>query len=115
MAGRRNHAVGALPALQPGILLDPVNGKIAGMAEDRKHRTVAEEVDCVIAPLPGRDFAAIEAEDSVKLAPAEGHLACGDGRAQLAPAKRAGFDFADVHTAPPLSLELHDRAGRKRP
>ncbi|HXD14363.1 MAG TPA: hypothetical protein VNU65_09305, partial [Xanthobacteraceae bacterium] len=48
-------------------------------------------------------------ENAVKLAPAESNLACGDGRAQLAPAKHARFSFAECHAAPPVSLKLHGR------
>ena len=77
----RNDAVGALPAAEPRILLDPVNGEFAGPAENRKHRAVFEEIDGVIAPFARGDFAPVKTENAVKLSPAEGDLACGGGRA----------------------------------
>jgi hypothetical protein len=113
-AGRGNHAVGALTALEPRIFLDAVDRDLAGMTKHRKHRAVVEEINCVIAPLAGRDLAAIETKNAIKFAPAEGNLA-GAGGTQLAPApgppvalaamgtpQHARFDFAGDHAAPPF-------------
>ncbi len=80
MAGGRNHAIGALPAAEFWIFLDAVDRHFRGAAENRKHRAVLEEIDGVIAPLAGGDFAAVEPQNAVELAPAEGYLACGGGR-----------------------------------
>src|SRR5262245_28490356 len=120
--GCRDDAVGALPARQAGILFDPVNRKFGGAAEDRKDGAIFEEIDGVIAPFTGRNLAAVETENAIKLAAVERHLACGGGRAHLAPAPRARLDFAEVHAAPPLpeapcmeaSPAFHDRAGAMR-
>src|SRR5271170_2728915 len=109
VTGRRDYAVGALPASKPRILLDAINGEFAGAAENGEHSPVLEKIDGVITPLAGGDLAAVKAENAVKLAPAEGDLACGGGRAQLAPAKHARFSFAECHAAPPVSLKLHGR------
>ena len=121
MTGCRNDAVGALPALQARIFLDPVNGEFGGAAENGKHGAVFQKIDRVVPPFTGCDFAAVETENAVKLAPAESNFACGGGRAHLAPAPRARLDFADGHAAPPLSkllhgsfTTLHDRAGPMR-
>src|SRR5579885_1619428 len=107
VAGRRDHAVGALPPRQPRILLDAIDGELARAAENRKDRTVVQEIDGVIAPFAGGDLTAIKTQNTMKLAAAEGHFACGGGRTGLAPAPRARFDFAEFHTAPPLSLRFH--------
>src|SRR5581483_7524273 len=118
VSGRRDHAVGALPALQPRILLDAIERHFGGVAENRKHRAVFEEIDGVIAPLAGGDFAPIETENAIELAPGECHLAGGDGCAQkFAPTpghpiafdamgapQLAWFDFADIHPAPPWAV-----------
>src|SRR6185312_14513880 len=65
--GSGDHAVGALPARQPRILLDAVEGNFAGAAEDREHRLLPPEVDGVVAPLAVGDLAPIEIEDGVEL------------------------------------------------
>src|SRR5437016_6444250 len=72
---RRNHAVGTLPARQPRIFLDAIERHFGGATEDGKHRAVFEKINRVIAPLSGCDHAAIEAENAVELAAAEGDLA----------------------------------------
>src|SRR5580698_5644440 len=101
MAGGGNHAVGALAATQFWIFLDTVDRHFRGAAENRKHRTILEEIDGVIPPFAGSHFAAIEPKNAVELTPAESHFACGGGRALLAPAPRAWIGLADIHTAPP--------------
>src|SRR5580658_1925855 len=118
MARGRNHAVGALLASKARILLDTVNGKFGGAPEHGKYRAIFQEIDGVVAPFTRGDLAAVETENAVKLAPAEGYLGCGGGRAYLAPAPRARLDFAECHAAPPslrwklvsLKLHCHDRA-----
>src|SRR4051812_14562683 len=101
-ARRRDDAVRALPTRELRVLLDPVERDFGGAPEDRKHRTVSEKVDRVIAPLAGCDHAAIKAEDAVELAAAESDLP-GDGACSggLAPALLARIGFAESHAAPP--------------
>ena len=60
MASGRNHAIGALAAAEFRVLLDPVNRHLRGPAEHRKHGAIFEEIDCVITPFAGGDFAAVE-------------------------------------------------------
>jgi hypothetical protein len=109
VTGCRNHAIGTLPPSEARVLLDPVDGEFTSKAENGKHRAILEEIEGVITPLAGSDLTAVETENAVKLAPAKGNLASGGGRANLAPAPRARFDFAECHAAPPLSLKLHGR------
>ena len=78
-AGRRDHAVGALAARQLRILFDAVERDFAGAAEHRKHRAVSEEIDGVVAPFAGGDLAAVEIENAVEFAAAEGDLVDGGG------------------------------------
>ena len=78
-AGRRDHAIGALAARQLGIFFDAVDRDFRGAAEHREHRAVFQEVDGVIAPFAGGDLAAIEIENAVELAAAEGDLVAGAG------------------------------------
>src|SRR5271157_2916679 len=97
----RDDAVGALSTSKPRVFFDPVDGKFAGATENGKHRAISKEIDGVVTPFAGSDLAAVQIENSVTLAPAEGNLAGGGGRAYLAPAPLARFDFAECHTAPP--------------
>src|SRR6516165_5130792 len=97
VSGRRNHAIGALAARQSGTFLDAVDRNLAGAAEHGEDRAGLEEIDGVIAPLPGRDFTAVEPQEPVKLAAAECHFAGGDVRTMLVPAPRAWIDFAELH------------------
>src|SRR5262245_32383804 len=103
-AGGRDHAVGTLPARQPGMLLDTVDRNFGGAAEHREHRAVPQKIDGVVAPFAGGDLAAIEAENAVELAPVESHAAGGGERrvTRLAPMELARFSLAVAHAAPPL-------------
>src|SRR6202790_5482971 len=103
--GGRNHAEGPLAAAELWILLDAVDRHFRGAAENRKHRAVFEEIDGVITPFAGGDFASIEPQSAVKFAPAERHFAGGGVRTMLAPAPRAWIGIAEIHTAPPLLLD----------
>src|SRR4029077_10726271 len=110
-SGRRDHAVGALAARQPRILLDAIERHFGGAAEDGIHRAVLEKINRVIAPLAGCDHAAVEAENAVEFAPAEGNLPGDDGwNAGLAPAMLARIGFAERHAAPPWFAAADDRA-----
>src|SRR6185437_9864285 len=97
VSGGRNDAIGALAARQLGIFLDAVDRHFTGAAEHGENRSVFEEVDGVIAPLPSRDFAAIEPQEPIELAAAERHSVGGDVPTRLVPAPRAWIDFAEVH------------------
>ena len=106
-AGRRDHAIGALPAREARALFDAVDRDSAGPAKNGKHRAVFEEIDGVIAPLAGGDLAAIEAQDAVEFAPVECHSAGGgesNDTCGLAPVQLAWFDIAwpNGHGAPPF-------------
>src|SRR5712691_2485465 len=103
-AGRRDHAIGALPARELGMFFDAVDGNFGGAAEHREHRAVLQEIDRVIAPLAGGNHAAIKVQDTIELAAVEGHAACGGERRMargLAPVELARFDIAGTHAAPP--------------
>jgi len=98
-SGRRDHAVDALTTRQSWILFDSIDRHFRAAAEDGEHRAVLEEVDRVIAPLTGGDLAAIEGEETVELAPIEGHAARWDGgwgcyRFGPTPVILAGFNVA---------------------
>jgi hypothetical protein len=100
--GRRDHAVGALLAREPGILLDAIKRDFGRAAEHRKHRTVSEKIDRVIAPFAGCHHAPVKAEDAVEFAPAEGDFAGDAGLiVDRAPALLARVGFAESHAAPP--------------
>src|SRR5260370_19294659 len=77
-AGRRDHAIGPLPARKPRTLLDAVERHLAGAAEDRKDRAVLQEINGVVAPFAGRDLAAIEPEEAAELGPVESDLVSGE-------------------------------------
>src|SRR5262249_49465409 len=62
-----NHAIGALAAGKPRILLDAIEGNLAGVPEHGKYRLFAPEIDGVIAPFAGRDLAAADPENFVEL------------------------------------------------
>src|SRR3954452_16190534 len=64
--GGGDHAVGALLARQPRILLDAVDRHFGSAAENRKYRAVFQEVDGVVAPFAVGDHAAVEIEDAIK-------------------------------------------------
>src|SRR4029079_13238131 len=105
--GRRNHAIGTLSARQFRILFDAIERHFRGAAEQRENRAVFEEVDGVISPLAGCDFAPIQIENAIELAAAESHLTYGGGgRADrgTTPEELAGVNFAGTerHAAPPL-------------
>src|SRR5205823_2050744 len=97
VSGRRNDAVGALAARQPRIFLDAVDRDFTGAAEYRENRAVFEKVDGVIAPLAGRDLAAVKPQEPIELAAAESYFTGGDVRTMLVPAPRAWINFAEVH------------------
>src|SRR6516165_226212 len=97
MSGCRNNAVGALAARQPGIFLDAVDRNFTGAAEHGENRAIFQKIDGVIAPLAGRDLAAIKPQEPVKLAAAERYFTGGDVRTMLVPAPRAWIDFAEIH------------------
>src|SRR5688572_23450999 len=99
---RRDHAIGALLAREPRIFFDAVERHFGGAAENGKHRAVFQKINRIIAPLAGCDHAAIEAENTVEFAPAEGDLPGDDASTGLAPALLARFGFAEGHAAPPV-------------
>src|ERR1700681_2836961 len=109
-AGRGDDAVDALAARETGIFLDAVDRHFGGAAEDRKHRAVLQKVDGVITPLAGGDFAAVEAENAVEFATIESHSGRGGGGdVCAAPGNLAWVNFAEGHTAPPLTVTRHNR------
>src|SRR4051794_26125696 len=65
-AGGGDHAVGALLARQPRILLDAVDRHFGSAAEDREHRAVFQEIDRVVTPFAVGDHASIEIEDTIE-------------------------------------------------
>src|SRR3954465_10736194 len=58
--GRGDHAVHALLAREPRILLDAIDRDFGGAAEYREHRTLPEEVDGIVAPFAVGDHPAIQ-------------------------------------------------------
>jgi len=105
--GGGDDAVGALPARELRTFLDAVDWNFRCAAKDGEHRAVLEKIDGVIPPFTGRDLAAVEAENTVELAPVERHAACGgEGRRARrgAPVKLARFDIAVAHAAPPFTV-----------
>src|SRR5262249_51879563 len=102
--GRGDDAVGALPARELWTFLDTVNWNFRSAAEHGKYRAVLQEIDRVIAPFAGGNFATIEAENAVELAPVEGHSGWGgEGRSSggFAPVELARLSIAVAHSAPP--------------
>ena len=73
--------IGALAARQFRIFFDAVERHFRCAAEHRKHRTVFQEIDGVIAPFAGGDLAAVKIENAVEFAAAEGDLVHGGGAA----------------------------------
>ena len=71
------HHVLALLVPELGVLLNHVERPLGGALVDREQRPVLEEIDGVIAPLASGDFASIQIEDAVELAPVEGNSVCG--------------------------------------
>ena len=49
-----------------GCFLDPIKRHFAGPTKDRKHRLVAIEVDGVVTPLAGCDFAAVKRQNFIE-------------------------------------------------
>src|ERR1700684_3700724 len=88
MAGGRNDAIGALPAAETGVFLDAVDRHFRSAAENRKHRAIFEEIDGVITPLAGGDFASVEPQDAVQFASAKGYLSGGGGSRGFSPPLR---------------------------
>src|SRR5262249_50719710 len=102
--GRGDHAVGALSTRELRTFLDAVDGNFRGAAEHGKYRAVLQEIDRVITPFAGGNFATIEAENVVELAPVEGHSDWGGkGRSSggFAPLELARLSIAVAHSAPP--------------
>src|SRR6201987_4722790 len=110
VSGRRNNAVGAMAARQLGIFFDAVDRNFAGAAEHRENRAIFEEIDGVIAPLAGRNLAAIKPQEPVELAAAERHFVSGDARTMLVPAPRAWIDFAEIHGGASCLIEPDPQA-----
>src|SRR5262245_53519541 len=101
-AGCRDHAVDALLARQPRILLDTVDRHLGRAPEDREHRAIFQEVDRIVAPFAGSDHPPIESENAVQLTAVECNLAGDAGLAVTrAPARLARIGFAEAHAAPP--------------
>src|SRR5436190_22371618 len=105
-AGRRDHAVHALLAREPRILLDPVNRNLGSAAEYRKHRTVLQKVDGVVAPFAVGDHAPIQIEDTVEFETIERdpiwRLRCSGGARHCAGLAWIGVLRYGAHGAPPV-------------
>jgi hypothetical protein len=71
---RRDHAVSSLPAFQFWILFDAINRHFGRATEHRKNSPVFQKIDGVVAPFASGNFAAIEVENAIEFAAAEGHL-----------------------------------------
>ena len=110
VAGRGDHAIGALAAREFGMFLDPVDRKFGGAPENGKHRAVLQEINRVIAPLAVGDLASIETQDAIEFAPFEGDLIEGGGGRTAdrgrAPAELARVTVAEAHAAPPFMTIL---------
>jgi len=105
--GCGDHAVGALPSLQPWILFDAVDRNLGAAPEDREHGPILKKIDGLVTPFTGGDHTPIEAQDAVKFTSGEGYSVIG-GEGQnpvchFAPAGLAWIDFAGAkaHAAPP--------------
>src|SRR5262245_10980868 len=107
-AGRRTHAIGALPARELRAFLDAIDRNFGGAAEHGKHRAVLQKINGIVTPFAGGDLTAIEAENAVELAPVESHSAYGDeGRSRsLAPMQLARLSIAAAHSAPPFGRSM---------
>src|SRR4051812_22124900 len=64
--GRCYHAVHALLAREPRIFLDAIDRHFRGAAEYRKHRTVLQEVDGIVAPLAIGDHAPVQIQNTIE-------------------------------------------------
>ncbi|RZK00190.1 MAG: DUF4328 domain-containing protein [Novosphingobium sp.] len=76
LAEQRPHA---LLGAQRGTLLDPRLRTLGSATEGREARRVAIEVHRIVAPLAGRDHAAVEVENALQLDPIETDLQLGKG------------------------------------
>src|SRR3546814_6645935 len=64
----------ALTAPQGGAFFDAIFGAFGGAAKGREDRGVAVEVHRIIAPMPGRDHAAVKVEDAPEFGALEAGL-----------------------------------------
>ena len=62
------------------VLLDAVDRHFRSAPEHREHRAILEEIDRIITPFPGGDFAAVKPENAIELPAVKGYFACGSGR-----------------------------------
>src|SRR6185295_8943436 len=96
----RNDRICALSPTKCCILFDAIERHFGRPPENRKHRAVLQEGDCIIAPLAGCDFSSIQFEDSHQLTTIESYLGrrFRTGRlgrsASSASRKRYWFDIA---------------------
>ena len=67
-AALADHCPLALTPGQGGALFNAVEGLFRGAAEDAEDTGLGLAVDGIVTPLPGRDHAAIEAENTGQLA-----------------------------------------------
>src|SRR5262249_61482594 len=109
MPGRRDDAVGALASAKFRVFLDTVDRHFTGTAEHRENRTIFKEIDGIVTPFAGSDFAAIKPEKPIKLAPVEGYFIGGDGQTMVGPPPHAWVHFCRVHTGPPLRVAPKSR------
>src|SRR5262245_56821944 len=108
-AGRRDHAIGALPARELRAFLNAVDRNLGGAAEHGKHRAVLQKINGIVTTFAGGDLATIEAKNAVEFAPVESHSAYGDEghtSGSLAPMRRARLSIAAAHSAPPFDRSI---------
>src|SRR3982751_5217209 len=105
-SGRRDHAVHALLAREPWILLDPINRNFGSAAEYRKHRAFFQKVDGVVAPLAIGDHAPIQIENTVEFETIERDTnwrgGCSGGACHCAVLAWIGVLRYRAHGAPPV-------------
>src|ERR1700682_3774131 len=74
-SARRDHAIDPLLAGEPRIFFDAVDWNFGSAPEYRKHRTVAQEIDGIVAPLAVGDHASVQVQDAIEFETIECHPA----------------------------------------